>query len=727
MPTPRQITRLTKQQDAELLEVAQRVARARAEVAAKIRAIARRARAATDAREREKLYAQIAKINSAVGNDLDAWAADMVDRQGLDWRRAAVEEIKGQTGRDPGIAVRLDRQKAQTYLRLIHPDNAQNLAAVFTEAMSREDIRSLRMAFLDVFRQAQVENKTANEIQKAIQGRWNELAGDIEFTRFVDRSGRTWENATYLQMLVRTTTARVARESYIDTLVENGDDLAMVANVGDSCPVCDAWGGLIISLTGADKRFPSYQQALDAGMYHPGCVVADTRVVAPGSVVAMNGHYRGDVIKLSFASGRQLTVTPNHMLLTDSGFAFAKSLRKGDNVFCCPVVDGVSSIIPDQDEVVPKIADVFHALRVSNSVTTCCVPATSEHLHGDGAFIEGNVHIVGADGLLQNDIDAATLESFGKGYFGCMNMQLPSLPSKSALAFLLESFDVATGRNVGSRRLQSARLWGHLRGANKTGLAVASDGDSLLVEPLANHDPTTAERLRECVLRFSGDVAFDQIVGVDVLSHDGPVFDVETMSSLYLANGIVSSNCDCLLSRIDATIHADEVARQAPGKPPKWEQDSKKRVITEKVIEYKDGFEKPTSDDRPPKPKVVGLSVFDAARKALSDVGEVRRAGGKVAVFSPKIVDHWERPQGGKNPKSKSDIEGRIDSLPWAKNTAEKPDAEILQANGKTSLLGYDGKKTIRVIVAKSGAVETWIPTSLFKQRRKWLELSQNR
>lgn len=309
MAPRRSITRLNKQQAAELVEVSKRVAEARARVAQQIRELGRRAAASTDAKARERLYAQIAKINEALAADLYKWAGEMVDRTSVNWRREAIEEIRQQTGRSPGLAARFDRSKVTEYLRLIHPDNSQHLAAVFTTKMAQQDIQSLRQAFLDTFRQGQFENWTANEIQKELQNRWNELAGKTEFERFVDRSGKGWTNSSYLQMLVRTTTARVAREGYIDTLLENGDDLAQIKSVGDSCPTCSAWDGVIVSLSGANPKYPSYQQALAAGMYHPNCDCLLQRMDATVHKAEIEASRKAGPPDLSALDNQKLTPT----------------------------------------------------------------------------------------------------------------------------------------------------------------------------------------------------------------------------------------------------------------------------------------------------------------------------------------------------------------------------------------------------------------------------------
>jgi hypothetical protein len=80
-------------------------------------------------------------------------------------------------------------------------------------------------------------------------------------------------------MLVRTTTARVARDSYMDTLVSNGDDLAVIQNAdGTACDICQAWDGVIMSISGANTDYPSYNQALNAGWGHPNCRCTAERI-----------------------------------------------------------------------------------------------------------------------------------------------------------------------------------------------------------------------------------------------------------------------------------------------------------------------------------------------------------------------------------------------------------------------------------------------------------------
>jgi hypothetical protein len=156
----------------------------------------------------------------------------------------------------------------------VAPENSKSLAATMTESMSENAVKALRTAFVDNFRQAGVEGWTAQETQKRLQDKWNELSGDAGTFRFVDRSGKTWENARYLQMVTRTNANKVSRESYIDSLTEAG---LQFAKISDDSPliegeVCSEWAGRIVTIAGSYPGVPSYQDALDAGVFHPNCL-----------------------------------------------------------------------------------------------------------------------------------------------------------------------------------------------------------------------------------------------------------------------------------------------------------------------------------------------------------------------------------------------------------------------------------------------------------------------
>lgn len=222
-------------------------------------------------RFRETFYGRVTGIYDALAVEMDNQLRGATRITADTVRAAALTDIKDAGGRLRTFPLRFDETRLANYWRTIAPENGPSLASVFSNKMGAEQIGFLRQAVTETFRQADLEAWTARERIRELQRRWDGIAGDLVPNRFLDKSGKAWPNAQYTQMLVRTTQARVHREAYIDTVVENGDELMIIVAVGDNCKTCAAWDGIIISVTGKDKRFPSYADAIGAGMFHPNC------------------------------------------------------------------------------------------------------------------------------------------------------------------------------------------------------------------------------------------------------------------------------------------------------------------------------------------------------------------------------------------------------------------------------------------------------------------------
>lgn len=265
-PQLRKLKGYQSQTEAGLIKALQK---AQKHVRAEIARIAAQKDVATSAKTREELYAEVEASFKTLSDGIDAQLFELTGKVAAAAHGQAVADV-ADSGKDS--ILKYDPKRNQKYFDLVRSGNGKNLAAVFTDQMSADAIRQLRTAFVDVFRQGTVEGMTANGMQKAMQERWDKLAGDDNAFRFRDRSGRAWDNARYLQMLVQTNAQRVAVESYIDTLAESGFSLAQISEDGDpDCHVCAAWEGRIVQTAGKSKKFPTYEEAKAAGVFHPNC------------------------------------------------------------------------------------------------------------------------------------------------------------------------------------------------------------------------------------------------------------------------------------------------------------------------------------------------------------------------------------------------------------------------------------------------------------------------
>lgn len=262
---PPQLRKLKGRQNATSGMLIKYLVKAQAHIMARISWYAAKKDIAARAITREQLFDEIETSYSELGTGISRQIKDLLGTVAKDAHAVAAEET--------GKLMRYDPERNKRYFDLVRPGNSRNLAATFTESMTKDAIRRLRWSFVDAFRQATVEGLTANETHRLLQDKWNTLSADANNFRFVDAAGRKWENARYMQMLVRTNSARVHRESYIDSLVGMGFTLASVSTDSgeENCSVCDRWEGRVIRIGGDGDGFPTYEEALADGLFHPNC------------------------------------------------------------------------------------------------------------------------------------------------------------------------------------------------------------------------------------------------------------------------------------------------------------------------------------------------------------------------------------------------------------------------------------------------------------------------
>lgn len=257
-------------------EALEAIKAARRNVAKIVTAAAREKGLKITGRNRDKLYALIDGEYAKLEVGLRSWSKDLV----ADGVKVGVEESRKALGKVDGAELtKFSRDLAERVFEIISPGNESQLAGVLTKKMADTDLSNLRKAQRDTERQAILEGWDTARKARELKMRWAELAGGMEEAKFVDAAGKTWNTDTYVDMLVGTTAQRTEREGFMEGLARNGDDLVKIEAQGsDACGVCADWDGRILSISGADKRFPSYEDAVAAGMFHPNCRCFLTRV-----------------------------------------------------------------------------------------------------------------------------------------------------------------------------------------------------------------------------------------------------------------------------------------------------------------------------------------------------------------------------------------------------------------------------------------------------------------
>ena len=293
-----------------------------------------------------------------------------------------------------------------------------------------------------------------------------------------------------------------------------------------------------------DKPFKS---AMGKIMYpgdpaaHPGnvwnCFIGETQVASDSEIVRSYKHdYTGELITVETARGIKFTCTPNHPILTMSGWVGANGLHKGDNLLIASLRDSeVTPGNPDINHVFPRM-DALHELWKELFVERAA--GLSVNFHGDVAT--ANVEIVSKERFLMDGGNASLSKT---------NKELKL--KHTAATILAECHFVPRLRRVHISALRFMRRAGKplpllgrsLSHAIKHGFRTVPWSDAAVLEPERNGVASDMQFLGQGLDGFPGQILVDNVVNIKVttVSHV-PVFNLQTRNGYYFVNDIIAQS-----------------------------------------------------------------------------------------------------------------------------------------------------------------------------------------
>lgn len=140
------------------------------------------------------------------------------------------------------------------------------------DAAERRILRQFDDRYADTIGAVSAKMATGVTTAKQAVGEALTEFADEGITGFVDRGGHHWTLENYSEMAVLTAIERSTISGYVDTMEEYGYDLAVIDGHAGSCPICEAWEGVIVSVSGNNPDYPSLDEAEGAGCFHPRCM-----------------------------------------------------------------------------------------------------------------------------------------------------------------------------------------------------------------------------------------------------------------------------------------------------------------------------------------------------------------------------------------------------------------------------------------------------------------------
>ena len=309
------------------------------------------------------------------------------------------------------------------------------------------------------------------------------------------------------------------------------------------CPLCDALHGKTAPLTG------TFDDGTFAPPRHPNCVLAGQEVIALGVTSKFVADYDGPIVHITTEKGTNLSVTPNHLVLTRRGWVKAAELQHGDDLIST-TLDFEQMALVDPD--VQAIKSLIEEVSVPDGVVFGPVPASPEDLHGDGVFCE-DIDIVRANSSLRADREAAISEHVNHHPLVGTLVSQGALNSPSAVDEGAEALMSTANGSVSSLGV-SPVLFGSSAGNMQTvGIADTAYLDALALDESGDCVPAHTKLVGELLDRDTGLVSLDKVVGIrrDERFH-GKVYDLETRGHWYSCNTIVTHNCLCSVKLVFA-------------------------------------------------------------------------------------------------------------------------------------------------------------------------------
>jgi hypothetical protein len=272
---------------------------------------------------------------------------------------------------------------------------------------------------------------------------------------------------------------------------------------------------------------------------HPNCLIGGQIVWAANRQASSARWYDGEVVVLRTAADDLLTVTPNHPVLSRTGWRRAGELRQADRVFRCPDAERmVSAIDPNHEHRPALIEQIANATWPAGQSTTAAMPLSAEAFHGEATA--GDICVIRTDrrsemriGQFRSEPTVVGTDAVSADF---ASSRAPLQPFNRVLT--AAPSDMRRGSVSATSLRRTARFSESSRFAHGPSPAVLAD------PPRDRGWVDTDERPNLDDAELLDDV---EIVEIRRLPFSGHVYNLQTEQGWYIASNLITHNCTMVL------------------------------------------------------------------------------------------------------------------------------------------------------------------------------------
>ena len=471
--------------------------------------------------------------------------------------------------------------------------------------------------------------------------------GELErLDAFVDKAGRTWTPEGYVKMVVRDNQRRVSTETMFQAAREGDTDLVEVSSHAGARPKCAPYQGKIFSISGTHPKYPALSSTSYGepdGLLGINCVLEGTLVSGPAERAIYRRKYTGELITIRTSHGHELTVTPNHPILTDKGWVAANLLEVGSNVVSRAILDGEGGIGPNPNHGISAIEDKFNLLFHGGDVFSLSPSACN--FHGDipdhevdvvfrKGFLWDSTNTTFCEHIKQDSLHCASkapyrfksISTLYKAFFCSLHsfygivsrisnrfapvFTASFMDALCSLGFIISKWNAKVRKIFSDRSLantdltsnfilpESRVIHGEQVSRHKPGLSE----EVILPISSVHIDAFTIETIQDCLDGAmivscdgsngnTGEIQIDRIVDIKRETPQSSfvhVYNLQTETGWYFSNGIISHNCGHVIYPYFEGL-SKKTYEPYPAKENKkvYEQSQQQRAYERKIRYYK--------------------------------------------------------------------------------------------------------------------------------------------
>ncbi len=274
------------------------------------------------------------------------------------------------------------------------------------------------------------------------------------------------------------------------------------------------------------------------------CFIEETEISAFDVRKSYRRWYEGQIVRIETLSGKTLTATPNHPMLTVHGWNRAGALNKSDCLVRVTRQDGIteSGIEPNKQDTPATFYQIHHTLSIAFEGKR--VSGSAMDFHGDGKA--GEVDIVSTNRFLRFGSDSTFCEKFSEQFLAFADSVRIALHSDCAPMQHAPTVLLSTPQRVSSGSVLSALFGRELPVANELSRRTISAFDSAFGQPSLYDATVNSQVQSDRILGLAAQISPDEVVNVEVDSFRGFVHNIETKSGWYVAQGYLARNCHCV-------------------------------------------------------------------------------------------------------------------------------------------------------------------------------------